>query len=83
MSCKLHLNRLDVCNGQLSWEALCADRNCLFALENAEANQGGCTGVAGFENVPSLDMLCGEPDGERLHASPSRCCLKLRPCCAQ
>ena len=90
MECKLHLNRLEVCNGQLSAEALCADRNCLFALESAEAHQAECgpdgANVPGFENVPSLDMLCGDPDGERNRSllQPLRPATRLNaPCAAQ
>ena len=58
--CDLHYKRMQVCNGQLSWQGLCADRNCLYALEVAAAEAAACN----FEGVPSEALLCGPVDGE-------------------
>ena len=59
--CDLHYKRMQVCNGQISWQGLCADRNCLYALEAAADAATTCS----FANIPSEDLLCGAADGEK------------------
>ena len=61
--CALALKRLDTCNGKLSVDAVCSDRNCMVALEEAAAAANGCTGVAGFQNLPTAATLGCQADG--------------------
>ena len=62
--CGLHLRRLDACNGKVSVEAVCSDRNCIVAMElAAAAADDDCAAVEGFENLPDAATLGCTADG--------------------
>jgi hypothetical protein len=61
--CVLHLKRLEMCNGQLSAEAVFSDRNCIVALEGAAAAATDCASTPGFANLPSAADLGCNADG--------------------
>ena len=62
--CGLNLRRMDACNGKMSVEAVCSDRNCIVAMELAQAAaDGDCADVEGFENLPDAATLGCTADG--------------------
>ena len=63
VQCGLHLSRMDACNGKMSVEAVCSDRNCIVAMELAAAAATECAAVPGFDNLPDATVLGCTADG--------------------
>eukprot|EP01043_Picozoa_sp_COSAG02_P072688 COSAG02_NODE_13807_length_1345_cov_1.040931_1_plen_329_part_10 len=60
--CHLKLRRLDACNGKMSVEDVCADRNCIVAMQLAAAAEE-CRDYEGFDNLPDAARLGCTADG--------------------
>ena len=60
--CTLKLRRLDACNGKMSVEEVCADRNCIVAMELAAAADE-CGDYEGFDTLPDATRLGCTADG--------------------